>query len=55
MADNQQADSTENEQEVSANSGPDVVIITGMSGAGRTVGLKTWDTSVSTIFLLHSL
>lgn len=43
MADIQQADSTENEQEVSANSGPDVVIITGMSGAGRTEAMHTFE------------
>ena len=55
MADIQQADSTENEQEVSANSGPDVVIITGMSGAGRTEAMHTFEDLGYFCILLHSL
>mgnify|MGYP002559149492 FL=1 len=43
MADTQHAESAENNQEVSTNQGPDVVIITGMSGAGRTEAMHTFE------------
>ena len=36
MVEKQHAEAIENNQEVLTNQGPDVVIITGMSGAGRT-------------------
>ena len=43
MADIQQVESTETDQEVTGNQGPDVVIITGMSGAGRTEAMHTFE------------
>ena len=43
MADTQHAESPETTQEVAPNQGPDVVIITGMSGAGRTEAMHTFE------------
>ena len=43
MADIQQVEFTETDQEVTGNQGPDVVIITGMSGAGRTEAMHTFE------------
>ena len=43
MVEKQHAEAIENNQEVLTNQGPDVVIITGMSGAGRTEAMHTFD------------
>ncbi|MED9873171.1 MAG: RNase adapter RapZ, partial [Eggerthellaceae bacterium] len=43
MTDIQQVETVDNNQEVPTNQGPDVVIITGMSGAGRTEAMHTFE------------
>ena len=43
MVEKQHAEAIENNQEVLTNQGPDVVIITGMSGAGRTEAMHTFE------------
>lgn len=43
MTDIQQVEIIDNNQEVPTNQGPDVVIITGMSGAGRTEAMHTFE------------